>query len=1267
MLGQPAEHPMQLTGRTVAGSVRAAYATRPIVVARVRGGRFWPRLALTVLLVAVSFALAPSTAVGAACPSLDTSWTGNCGPTFAVPNWTDAGGWTDPSKYSTIQLADVNGDGRDELLARNDRGLEIYWFDTSLGQWRPQVDGNGVQQVLTDFASPVPSESPATDWTKPEYYSTIQAADIDGQPGAEILARFSRGMSVYKYAPPAGGRSDGGTWNRIGTGGPFSDADGYDDPSLYLTIRVGQFNPNVPPLLFARQHSTSGDPTLRFFTFGGSVWQPVQGTRSVDIFTDQNCSTPSCYLILQTANLPPDGLDLTNNTAEVVGRTAVGVSAWDLASTAGDWNWFTNPSFSPYSAPFTDQPGGQAQLDCPFSNDGATGPGSGDCLGSSPSYYETLQTANVIPPGYGPGDELLARTSDGLRVRRWTCCFGPGWWPWITSQDPLPALGGAPSALQPGEWGSIRTGDIDGDGTDEVLALDGKALQAWSNLGAFSSFTWKQLQPSTPLALAGDPWLSHPEYYSTIQTGDVDGDKRDDVVARGPSGIRTWFYDRRGTGGWERYLPEGYPAFPSAGQQAAFTALTALAKSDGVIPETAASVRDVWSSENAPQASDLQQLQQGLVSIANCTGPGPGNPPSFQACTPPAGSSGFAAADWTAVVNEMLAEIYAAVEVVNFFAQLESMRTSLFIAEGAELPAIGSNLGLQAAAGSTTQFDALELWSVVFGIAGSLASVGSPAAGAPLSVASYLLSAIASSSQTAVSSFFTTYAGLQNQFAQMASEVDKAMLVQSQQVRQDAGLLGLVGQLRSRGTWALDAIGIASAANQGFATWVYRALMPTIYDRWQVTNCFASPKSTHYCVGASGTGVIGNSNNFTTIGLPPTTDSFGLDATPCTYQVTTGDYDCRYDSNSPPADLMSRIWGPVAPTCLYQPGNAQTAWTFGCSAGVDVNTSIGQNGWGFTSYHRTPAIDTASAQLAAARDGRRAPIVLGRPRVGRRRAGRGRAYLRADVSIPRSVRLAGATVTLDRLLFERGGHGELTRPRGGRAPRPLKLRRTSAGRFAAGTTGRPRVRLVLRRVDRGARVALRLRIGAPAFRTPRVCHALPAAIALDTPPLELQSRLRISDGRTRRLVRLTHPVRCVRDRRGNMDRLVPVRPRRHRSRGGLAVTLRGPRRVRPGTTARYVARVHNRRRGNDRLRSSLWDVTLAAFRGRRTRISELRRGRSHSVTFTRRVPRTARRRFCVDVVATAAGARPASARVCVPIRAARALAATGDALAARSR
>ena len=209
-------------------------------------------------LVALVAMLAPSVASAAACPSADTSYTGNCGPMFAVPSWTDAGGWNEPSQYSTIQLADVNGDGKDELLGRSDAGIQIYRFDTTLGEWRPQVDGKGVPQLLNDFASFLPSnESDPHNPNNPQYYSTIQAADIDGQPGAEILGRFWDGMRVYKYNPPNGGGIDGGSWSRIGTAGPFSDADGYGDPALYSTIGVAQFKRGDLPLLFADQLSST--------------------------------------------------------------------------------------------------------------------------------------------------------------------------------------------------------------------------------------------------------------------------------------------------------------------------------------------------------------------------------------------------------------------------------------------------------------------------------------------------------------------------------------------------------------------------------------------------------------------------------------------------------------------------------------------------------------------------------------------------------------------------------------------------------------------------------------------------------------------------------------------------------------------------------------------------------------------------------------------------------------------------------------------------
>lgn len=116
-----------------------------------------------------------------------------------VPGWGDSGGWTDASKYSTIQLADVNGDGKDGLLARNDDGIEIWEFDTSVGQWRPALNANGKPQVLPEFRSPLPSEIDKPNWTQPQYYSTIQTANIDGEPGAEILGPFPAGLQAFKY------------------------------------------------------------------------------------------------------------------------------------------------------------------------------------------------------------------------------------------------------------------------------------------------------------------------------------------------------------------------------------------------------------------------------------------------------------------------------------------------------------------------------------------------------------------------------------------------------------------------------------------------------------------------------------------------------------------------------------------------------------------------------------------------------------------------------------------------------------------------------------------------------------------------------------------------------------------------------------------------------------------------------------------------------------------------------------------------------------
>ena len=1223
------------------------------------------RLALASLLVAVALAVWPSASV-AGCPSADVSDLSNCGPTFTSPNWTDAGGWTDPSKYGTIQLADVNGDGRDELIGRNDAGLEIFWFDTTLGQWRPQVDGNGYRQVLTDFASPPPTnEGDPCSMRNPWYFSTLRAADIDGRPGEEILARFCDGMRVFQYQPSTGQNIDDGTWKRIATQGPFTDAEDYGSPTLYPTIgvapfRVGRFPPEGTAVsaLFARQLSNPGQPSMAIYVWRNGAWSRVPDPNAIEGvitgFSTQECGTPACLYGLKAAALSvKDTAGLPGRLNDIIGRNKYGISAFELNPLSG-WTRLKGSSNGALkSGPFADVAGGP---DCPFSASGAKGSGSADCLGTSALYFATLRAADID----GGGDqELVAHTSDGARVYKWTPADG------FTR---LPTLGAsvAPSLLTrgnwktPGQWLSLQPADIDGNGRDELLALDGKALSAWTYDPA--SKAWSKMPSATPLALAQDPWTTNPSYWGTIRTGDVDGDGREDVVARGPYGIRTFFYDRRKTGGWERYLPDGYQDYPTAGQNAAFAALTTLAKSKSVIARTASSVRDSWAQENAPQASDLTTLNAGITSIANCTGAVPGNPPSFTTCTPPDGSSGFTAADWKTVINQTLAEIYAATQVVAFFTALTDLRQEIFIAQGAILPAIGQDLGLQAAAGTPATYNVTALWSAIFGILGTFTSFANPLVGAALATESYVLSALPSASSTASSSFTTTYGGLQTQFAQMVTEIDKSLIVQSQLVREDPGLLQLVSQLRTNGSLDFDKVGIQSAANQGFATWIYKTLVPLLYDRYKVTNCYDGYGYEGKCSSGvtAGLGVVGGGQNFTALGPNYVNDSY-----PCWDDFWNPNV-CSYSKL--PDDFVNKIWGPLSEECNYVPGKSSTAWTFGkCSAGVDPKSSITNNTWGFgthsgnfTVYYQQDCPPGTATQCAgddaratAAQVKSEPPVALGRRGHGKRRAVRSKANLRATAVIPPRLRLRDATVRLDRLLYEHGGLGELTRLTRKRAARPLALEPDGAGRFTATAAGRPRVRVELRRTGPRGRVAVTLQIGGVHFQTPRACHALPETTAVRTPPFEAETRLLVSDGRTRHRILVPHRLGCRRHPHGHMSHLERRSSPRSELRPGLDLKVRGPSSVLEGQTVRYTARVRNRRRGTGRVLRSLWDLTVLS-RGEQTRIRELRAGRTRDITFSRTVPRTGRRRFCVEVVATAPGAREAHAAACSPVRGARA-------------
>jgi len=88
-----------------------------------------------------------------------------------------------PQYYSTIQTGDINGDGRAELLARNASVMEAWRFD-----------GTGWTQLPTG-----PGWNDAVGWNLPQYYSTIQTGDINGDGSAELLGRDALGLVTYQF------------------------------------------------------------------------------------------------------------------------------------------------------------------------------------------------------------------------------------------------------------------------------------------------------------------------------------------------------------------------------------------------------------------------------------------------------------------------------------------------------------------------------------------------------------------------------------------------------------------------------------------------------------------------------------------------------------------------------------------------------------------------------------------------------------------------------------------------------------------------------------------------------------------------------------------------------------------------------------------------------------------------------------------------------------------------------------------------------------
>jgi hypothetical protein len=185
------------------------------------------------------------------------------------PGWSDAGGWGGFPYWSTIRLVDVNGDGRDDLCARDSAGLRCHfsqgtafaeavdvaplsdesgWNDTSnfLSLRTGDLDGDGAQDLClranagilcyrwggTSFVSVEgPGWSDGDGWNQPQYYNTIQMGDIDGDGKDDLCGRHVDGWRCHP--------STGSGFGAAVALAEFTDAGGWGAAKYYSTILLG--------------------------------------------------------------------------------------------------------------------------------------------------------------------------------------------------------------------------------------------------------------------------------------------------------------------------------------------------------------------------------------------------------------------------------------------------------------------------------------------------------------------------------------------------------------------------------------------------------------------------------------------------------------------------------------------------------------------------------------------------------------------------------------------------------------------------------------------------------------------------------------------------------------------------------------------------------------------------------------------------------------------------------------------------------------------
>ncbi len=355
-------------------------------------------------------------------------------PEFNLEALSDANGMDQPDHYSTLRMGDIDGNGLADVCVRTGDGIRC-WPSTGAG-WDEPVNGPG----LDDAGS----------WNQPTYYSSIRLADVDGDGRDDLCGRgYSRLLCWLSTG-------DGFAEEPI-EGPAWGQTAGFDDPSLYGTVRMGDVNGDGRIDACARTSDGIecglSDGTGLTDVIAGPRWSDANGWDAV-----RHWST------IRLADLDGDGrADLCGRSSSaLVCHFSTGdgfgpsVEVHDLSDESG---WNDHGNYGSLRVGDLDADG--AQDLCIRANAGVwcwrwdgerfirhDGPALSDADGwDDPAYYGTMRLADVT--GEGRAD-VCARAPTG-----WTCwpSTGDGFGEAIASDHFADDSGWSP----PEHWATIRS------------------------------------------------------------------------------------------------------------------------------------------------------------------------------------------------------------------------------------------------------------------------------------------------------------------------------------------------------------------------------------------------------------------------------------------------------------------------------------------------------------------------------------------------------------------------------------------------------------------------------------------------------------------------------------------------------------------------------------------------------------------------------------------------------------------------------------------